>query len=285
MSIIVGNDVSHYQGQIDFGIYKNNTNFLIAKATQGTSYIDTMYGFNRLSSRNLSIPFGSYHFADGKDATEEAKHFCDVIDGDPIRQGELLMLDYEISLADPVVWCKTWLDYVSNHFKGTKPLIYLNKALVKEFDWTSVVSSGYGLWIADYTYDPNKSSGVFGNWPFAAIQQWTNSQTVPGINGGVDGDVFFGDVEAFKKYGYQEPAPAVEETYWTNQPENPPETPQPVEEPPTTAPEAPQSVPEQETTTDTTTPVEEPQKPASATIIQSIVAAIVNFWLKLWKKK
>ena len=44
-------------------------------------------------------------------------------------------------------------------------------------------------------------------WAFVAIQQWTNKQQVPGINSKVDGDVFFGDVATFKKYGYKTPTP------------------------------------------------------------------------------
>jgi hypothetical protein len=39
------------------------------------------------------------------------------------------------------------------------------------------------------------------------MQQWTDQQTVPGIVGNVDGDVFFGDAVAFGKYGYQTPPP------------------------------------------------------------------------------
>jgi hypothetical protein len=39
------------------------------------------------------------------------------------------------------------------------------------------------------------------------MQQWTNKQQVPGIQGNVDGNVFFGDVTAFKKYGYKAPVP------------------------------------------------------------------------------
>ena len=38
------------------------------------------------------------------------------------------------------------------------------------------------------------------------MQQWTNKQQIPGIpSGAVDGNVFFGDLVAFKKYGYKRP--------------------------------------------------------------------------------
>lgn len=204
---IVGNDISHYQGQVDYSTYKNNTNFLIAKATDGASYIDTMYGYNRQQARANNLPFGSYHFAEGGDVNDEAKKFCDVIDGDAIREGEVLCLDYELALKDPVSWCKIWLDVVSGHFSGIKPFIYLNQALVKAYDWSPIVNAGYPLWLASYTNTPTDNSGNKGKWPKMLLQQWTSSQHVPGIGDGktanVDGDVFLGSVVDFKAFGFK----------------------------------------------------------------------------------
>ena len=101
-----------------------------------------------------------------------------------------------------VEWCKQWLDTVSSKLNGIKPLIYLNQSLTGGNNWKPVVDAGYGLWLASYTYDPTKNTGDTGAWPFMAMQQWTDKQTVPGISGVVDGDVFFGDATAFKAYGY-----------------------------------------------------------------------------------
>ena len=115
--------------------------------------------------------------------------------------------DYEDTYTGDVVsWCKAWLERVEQQLK-CKPLIYLNQALIKKYDWKPVADSGYGLWVAAYTYDPTKNTFITGAWSFAAMQQWTNEQTVPGIAGKVDGDVFFGDATSFKKYGYLPPPP------------------------------------------------------------------------------
>lgn len=204
--MIIGNDVSVFQDQIDFGVYKNNSNFLIAKATEGTSYIDGWYGYNRTQARLAGLPFGSYHFARpdlGNSAEAEAKHFCNVIDGDPIKEGETLFLDFEVTYTDCVNWCKIWLDYVSNHF-GVKPLIYLNQSQIKQFDWLPIVQGGYGLWLASYQAD---GVGDTGPWKLMAFQQTSSTQQVPGISGNVDRDVFFGDATQFKAYGYKKPVP------------------------------------------------------------------------------
>jgi lysozyme len=207
--MIVGNDISGHQGQIDFGVYKNNTNFVIIKMSEGTSFIDPMAGYNRQQARLMGIPLGYYHFARpdlGNSPQAEADFFCRLIDGDPIKEGESVYLDYECAnqKQSDVDWCKAWLDVVSKHFGGMKPMIYLNQSQVKAFNWKVVVDAGYALWLASYQ---GVGVGDTGQWPSMAMQQWTSSQQVPGTLGSLDGDWFFGDVNAFKAYGYKKPIP------------------------------------------------------------------------------
>lgn len=209
---IVGNDISNYQGEIDYGTYQKNTNFVIMKATEGLAYIDTWFGNNRSQARKYNIPLGYYHFArpdQGNRAIEEADFFLKMLSGDPIREGEVIVLDYEVGYSDPVGWCKAWLDHVSAQLNGIKPLLYLNQSLIRTYDWSPVANADYGLYVADYTYNPINNDFFTGAWQSAAMQQWTDKQVVPGIQGGVDGDVFFGTVEQFKSYGYKAPAPVV----------------------------------------------------------------------------
>ena len=203
--MIIGNDISEAQSQIDWGVYKNNTNFVICKVSEGNGYIDKWFGYNRAQARLLGVPLGYYHFArpDLSNTPQlEATFFCGLIDGDPIKEGEIIALDFEVGYPDCVNWCKAWLDAVSNHFGGIKPLIYLNQSQTKEFDWTPVINAGYGLWLASYQAD---GAGDTGKWPFMAMQQTSSTQKVPGIAGNVDRDVFFGDVNAFRAYGYKKP--------------------------------------------------------------------------------
>lgn len=235
MSFIVGQDISSAQGQINWPTFKNNSNFVIMKASEGVGFIDKWFGYNRQQSRLLGLPRGFYHFARpdlGNSATEEAQWFCNLIDGDPIHDGEVLCLDMEVQFGNAVEWCKEWLDFVSSHFKGVKPLIYMNESTASSLDWSSVVNEGYGLWLASYTYNPNTNTGNTGKWPSMAIQQWTDKQSVPGISGNVDGDVFFGSTTQFMEYGYKTP----------------------VVTPPVTVPVTPEPTTVPESTTSTTTP-------------------------------
>lgn len=205
--ISLGNDISRWQGDVDFDTFKNNAQFVLIKSSEGNGFTDPKFIRNQAESRRVGLPLGYYHFArpDLGNAPEvEADYFLKVI-GSPV-EGEVYVLDYEpkSNPGDVVAWCKKFLDRVLEK-TGTKPLIYLNQSQVKSFDWQPVIDAGFGLWIAAYTYDPNKNDVEIGKWPFAAIQQWTNKQSVPGISGNVDGNVFFGDIPTFKKYGYKNP--------------------------------------------------------------------------------
>lgn len=272
MSFIVGNDISNFQGDVDFQTYKNNTHFLICKASEGTGYIDGWFGNNRKQARDNNIPLGFYHFARpdvGNSPQAEAKYFCDLIDGDPIREGEVLVLDYEVTYNDPVNWCLTWLNEVRSHFGGMKPLIYLNQALATGYDWSPVVNAGYGLWIAAYTFDPNNNNFATGAWPEAAMQQWTDKQQVPGIQGVIDGDVFFGSVEQFKSYGFKKPVPVPTPP---PPPVQPPVITPPVEVPPVVVPPVtpPPVVPDPGSSS--TTPVPQPKPVHQMTAWELFVA-------------
>lgn len=205
----LGNDISKWQGDVDFNTFSKNSLFVICKATEGTGYIDPKLARNRDEARRTGMGLGFYHFARpdlNANAEDEANYFLKAIG--VLKEGEILILDYEPStvgkpeMQPHVNWCKKWLDYIKSK-TGVAPLMYLNQSQVKKLDWKIVVDAGYGLWIAAYTYDPNNNNFNKGQWPFAAMQQWTNQQRVPGVTGNVDGNVFFGDMATFKKYGYK----------------------------------------------------------------------------------
>lgn len=204
--IIVGNDVSEFQVDIDWNTYKNNTNFVIIRSTYGTGEMDTKFTKNREGARNAGIPLGFYHYAYPHLNTALAEADWCLLQLSDIREQESIYLDFEEDkVADPVTWCKAFLDRIAEKRNGYKALIYLNQNLCKKYDWSPIVNAGYKLWIAAYTYNPRLNNYATGAWPTAAMQQWTDQQQVPGISGNVDGDVFFGNIQGFKDLGYKTP--------------------------------------------------------------------------------
>jgi GH25 family lysozyme M1 (1,4-beta-N-acetylmuramidase) len=199
MTQIKGVDVSEFQGNIDFDKLKSQVDFVIIRSSYGTGFTDKKFIRNRDEARRVGLGVGFYHYAYARlnSAEAEADYFCQVV-GD-LRQGESLYLDWEEKyIGDHQVWSQTFLNRVTVHFNGLKSMIYLNKSLQTTHKWDSVVNAGYGLWLADY-----EGNGTAAPWSLMAMQQTGSTGKVDGITGNVDTDIFYGTLNAFKKYGFQ----------------------------------------------------------------------------------
>lgn len=215
-----GCDISHFQGTPDFHAIRDNLQFVIIKATDGVAFVDPQFIRNRDEARKVGLLIGYYHFAEPNDNPPEAEAdwFCKNISCLP---GEIACLDFEINYPDPVTWCRNFLDKVKSNM-GFKPLVYLNQALIKKYDWSPIINAGYGLWLAQYDYNPD-GTPVPTPWNTVAIRQYSNKGNVAGITP-LDLDVFYGDENQFKLYG--NPPPPILEP-------QPPQTPPSVSEQPT----------------------------------------------------
>lgn len=205
-----GIDVSHHQNVIDWR--KVNTDFAIIKCSQGTGYLDPMYARNKMSAREAGILCGFYHFAGNynpstktsipADPIKEADWFLQNV-GD-IREGEIVVLDWEVNHADPVGWCYTFLKRVEEKI-GFKPFMYTYEARIKASKWDKVAAAGYPLWAAKYgdndqIPEPNEKP-VTGAWPFYVIWQFSSTGQKAGVSTRVDLNVSDLDLSAIKRYG------------------------------------------------------------------------------------
>lgn len=207
-----GIDISHYQneaGSVDLKAAKAaGYQFCFVKCTEGTTYRDRFYEENKKAARKADMVFGAYHFARLKDPIQEADHFCDTV-GD-LKEGEIVILDFEVDGGDPVGWCLKWLKKVEERL-GFKPLLYTNEARVKSLNWTPVVKGNYGLWVAKYASqviyvaEYLQRKPVSDEWPFWAIWQFSSRAKVPGLSGNIDVNTTDMDVPTLKKYGKQAP--------------------------------------------------------------------------------
>jgi lysozyme len=226
--MIKGIDISTYQGpKVNFHDLKDNLDFVIIRSTYGNGYKDSDFEINRDGARAVGLCIGFYHFAYPQYNTPEAEAtwFTKTVSCLP---GEIIILDFEEPYANPVDWCKRFLDKCTSNM-GFKPLLYINLSTAKSFDWTPIIKAGYGLWLAHY--DNNNTIYEITQWPFIAFKQYWDKGNVAGITP-VDLDIFNGSVDQFKKYGNPVPQP-----------------PQPAPEPTVEAPNVPAQV-------ETTTPVE-----------------------------
>ena len=183
--------------------------FCICKATEGIDFVDWCCdGFIQNCIDN-EIPFGFYHFAGNDDPETEATFFMSVTQnywghGIPI-------LDWETT--QNVDWVNKFVRKI-HYEKGIWPWIYGNPWRFNQ----GGVEENCMRWIAAYPnvihptldYDPGEppeTDGLVGCWQFAS------DGVVPGYEGDLDIDVFYGDLNAWNAYCGKQPSTV-----------NPPET-------------------------------------------------------------
>ncbi len=197
LGALPGIDVSHYQGTIDWAqVAASGQRFVIAKATEGLSYVDPTYAANRAGATAAGLVFGAYHFArpdlHPTNPIGEADHFVDTAQLGPGNIVPVLDLERsgDLTQAELTQWILAWLGEVAAR-TGVRPMVYTspNGWINRTGDTTAVADAGYTLlWIANWfvsqpTVPANDWQG--NGWSF---WQYSDCGTVPGIQGCVDMD-------------------------------------------------------------------------------------------------
>lgn len=196
-----GIDVSHWQGTIDWAkVAGDGQRFVIAKATDGQTFVDPTYATNKAEATAAGLAFTAYHFArpdaSANDAILEADHFVEVAGLGP---GNLLpALDIEVNGGlDPealTAWALAWLGEVRAKL-GVRPMVYTspNGWKTRFDDTTAIADAGYKvLWVAHWgVSSPTLPANDWGGngWSF---WQHTDCGSVRGIGGCVDLDWYDG---------------------------------------------------------------------------------------------
>lgn len=192
-----GIDIASYQTGINVSSTGVDCDFVIIKATQGTSYINP--DFERAYSQALSAGkcLGIYHYASGTGAKAEVDFFLKVI-GNRVGQA-ILCLDWEYSegggenyqLGNPA-YAKEWLDYLYSK-TGVRGFLYTSKSFCRSLDWSAVAPT-YPLWCAQYANmnptgyqsNPWTDDKGWGAWDKATIYQYSGTGKISGYSGNVD---------------------------------------------------------------------------------------------------
>ena len=200
-----GVDVSNWQGCVNAAALKaDGADFLIAKVTEGNGYTDPVGDCNIQAAIDAGMYTGAYHFARpdlGNSPEAEADWFLSQTVGYR-AQHVLPILDWEPGGAYNgwTWWAKRWL-------------IYMSGSVVTSNDWSEVVAADYGLWLAAYPNgyaaetirEAGSPTWSTGQWPFAAVWQYTSSAYGGGI-GPLDANTFYGDATTWAAYAGGNPA-------------------------------------------------------------------------------
>lgn len=198
-----GIDISKHQGTVDFSKVKSSgVEFVILRSSYRQTTDQKFFEYVKGCKENGIPILGVYHFIyalNDEKALEEAK-FC----VEQVRKAGLediyIFSDFEydsvedagekgvaLTKADCNNFTKIFCDYVES--QGYKTGIYSNIDFYKNWYKPEVITK-YPLWLADYTGGPNYE---------CLLQQFTSSGQVNGINGRVDMNYLYGEVETLSK--------------------------------------------------------------------------------------
>lgn len=274
MSQVAAIDVSQWQGVINWPLVPQQIAIIKMSGGDAGLYTDSKANQNYYGAKNAGKAVAGYHFAGNGNPENEADFFIAAMS--PMEKDDVLVLDWEVQSADPVGWCNRFVNRVHDR-TGVWPIIYMNLATLNAHNW-DVVLRNCGLWIAAWNNDPN---ATLTNKTYV-MHQYTSSGSVPGINGRVDMDMWFGTIEQFKKYGFQPsvtPAPVPEPVPVPPVVVTP--TPEPTPAPPVdpTPPPAPTPDPEP-----TPVPVP-PTEPTPPNLFEQFIVWLLNLIKSIWSKK
>lgn len=144
-----GVDVSNHDQGFDWSA--DGLSFGIAKASEGTTFTDATFARNWTEIKKNGLVRGAYHFGrPGADPVRQADRFVEVVKKQGLAEGDLLVLDLEVtdgrSAKEVNTWATRWLERVYAA-TGVKPIFYSS--------WSFAQTHGdglgqYPLWVAHY---------------------------------------------------------------------------------------------------------------------------------------
>ncbi len=200
---VCGIDISAHNGFVDFSkMAHDSIDFVIIKATEGTSFKDSRFHTNYRKAQKAGIKIGAYHFFRfDTDGIMQALNFINSIKN--LDLDFPLMLDVEewnnardIPHNEIIERLSDMISYLKNN--GYNLIIYSNKDGFNDFIRNHF--SEYPLWICSFTNPPISSAWAF--W------QYSHCGKINGIDGNVDLNTFNGTRTQWLEWLSNHPAKA-----------------------------------------------------------------------------
>lgn len=192
---IFGLDVSHYQGDIDWGAVAKiqdsfPVNFVFVRATAGSVKVDRKYHKNWKKAKQKGFVRGAYHYyRPNENSILQANNFINTV---KLQKGDLPpVLDIEAvpriqSMENLKIGLKKWLNKVESHY-GMKPILYSGESFYNDYLYEDF--SDYPCWIANYNFYVEHIDQDWSFW------QFTDKGSVDGVKEFVDVNIFNGNKE------------------------------------------------------------------------------------------
>ena len=187
---LTGIDVSKWQGVVNWKeVQQAGMAFAFARATYGTSEIDSSFTENWQGMKEAGIVRGAYHFfLAAEDPARQAEFFINTVGSlDPGDLPPVIDVESDSGVSSNLVAdVQTWLDAVAKGL-GRTPIIYTAPAY-----WNVNMNSDFGnypLWVAEYGVAEPKAVNGWTSW---TLWQYSSTGKVSGVSGAVDLDYFNG---------------------------------------------------------------------------------------------
>lgn len=204
LTSLVGIDVSHYQGNIEWNKLtvkslpfdahaSHSVGFVIAKASEGKDVADSRYAVYKSSAIKHNIPFGAYHYF--KPNTSSVLQASFFMKRAQLSSGNIVpVLDVEehgrLSVQELQKRVLEWLGIVESYY-GRTPIIYCNLSYYTKY-FSGPKFKRYPFWIASYSRRPK-------NIDNAVLWQCSDRGRVDGIKSKVDIDIYLKDEDSFSR--------------------------------------------------------------------------------------
>lgn len=200
MAYLNGIDVSNWQRGINLKAVP--ADFVIAKATQGTSYVSPDCARQVEQAAAAGKCVGTYHYISGAGANAEADFYINNISNWVGKY--MLCLDWEKNQNSQ--WGnEAYLEQVVKRViqrTGIPPVIYVQQSRMAQVKPVAQ-RNNCGLWIAQY---PNNNPTGYQSSPWnegaytCAIRQYSSTGRLSGYSGNLDLNKFYGDRNAWSAY-------------------------------------------------------------------------------------
>ena len=206
---LLGVDISNYQAGMSMAAV--DPDFAIVMVTQDTgrfAFTNQHHQAQLDEAVALGKPVGVYHYVGGgdngtpSDAEAEADRFLEAVRATGHFNRVMWCIDWEAD--DNSAWGnEAYLAIVIDRVQratGKPVMLYASSG---SYPWDLAVQYGCGTWAAQYADDAptgwDHAPWSDGSWS-AQMHQYTGHGRVPGYNGDLDLDVFYGSEDDFRAY-------------------------------------------------------------------------------------
>jgi lysozyme len=185
---VIGVDVSHWEGTINWDLAAPALGFAYYKATDGTGFIDAQFGNNKNGCNATGLPHAAYHwFQPSQDPKLQARHYIETL-GTGYRR---YIADFEMA-GCTATNMKAFLDECTR-LTGIKPAIYTGAGFWNSISPRPTWANQYDLIHAQYSaaHNPTLPAG----WITWKIWQNSDYFFFPGCVEIADGNWFNGTMQ------------------------------------------------------------------------------------------